>query len=95
MPARHGARIIRRMWWPYRFRAATGTADPTDRLRLFAAGIAASGGACDSWVEATARTRDGAIDVWFRADANPSERDAWEEGLRSSGLSAERIKGRN
>ena len=83
------------MWWPYRFRDATGNSDPTDRLRLFAARIAASGGAGDSWVEATARTRDGAIDIWFRSDASPSELDAWEEGLRSSGLLAERLKGRN
>jgi hypothetical protein len=80
------------MWWPYRFRDATGGADPAARVRAFAAAVAGAG---DAWVEATGRAEDGALDVWFRCPGAPSESGAWDEALRASGLVAERLKGRN
>ena len=80
------------MWWPYRFRDAAGAADPTDRVRAFSAAVATG-----TFVEASARTPDGGVDVWFRSNEAPSEAcgAAWLEGLRANGLVVERLKGRN
>ena len=82
------------MWWPYRFRDATGSTDPTERVRGFAAAVVAPSGGRDGFVEATGRA-GGAVDLWFRSERDPSELDAWPEGLRARALVAERLKGRN
>jgi hypothetical protein len=81
------------MWWPYRFRDANGSADPTSRVRDFASAVT---GVDDAFVEAAARAHDGGVDVWFRSRSAPSDAlRAWDAALMAHGLAAVRLKGRN